>query len=89
MIHVYLKTIEGKLYTLVLDKKIPLAKLIEVIMETTEILREDLRLVFRQRQLTDVDEKTTLEDCGIEDHSVIHVVKRWKRCSCASNAECV
>ncbi len=91
MIHVYVKTIEGKMYTVVIDPKIPLAKLKEVVMETTGIANEDLRMVHRQRQLKDFDETKSIEESGIEDHAVVYAVKRWKKCSCVSNskAECV
>jgi hypothetical protein len=91
MIHVYLKTIEGKMYTVVLNPKLPFTNLIEVVIETTDIVKEDLRMVYRQRQLMSLDETKSIEDIGIEDHSVIHVVKQWKKCSCVceSNVGCV
>ena len=91
MIHMYLKTIDGKMYTMVMDPTFPLTKLKEVVMETTGIAKEDLRLVHRQRQLTELDETKTIQECGIEDHAVIYVIKRWKKCSCvpASNMKCV
>jgi hypothetical protein len=82
MIHVYLKTIDGKLYTVLIDPRFPLIKLIEVVMEMTGIAKEELRMVHKQRQLMDVDETKLIEDVGIEDHSVIHVLKIWKKCSC-------
>jgi hypothetical protein len=91
MIHMYLKTIDGKMYTVVMDPTFPLAKLKEVVMETTGIAKEDLRLVHRQRQLTDLDETKSINDCYIEDHAVIYVIKRWKKCSCVleTNMKCV
>ncbi len=91
MPHIYLKTIEGKLYTVLMDKKLPLTKLIEVVIEYTGIAKEDLRMVFRQRQLMECDETKSLDDLGLEDHSVIHVLKRMKRCSCvcSTGTNCV
>ena len=91
MIHVYLKTIEGKQYSFLIDPKFPLTQLQEVIMKQTGIVKEDLRIIYRQRNLMEVDETKSIEDVGIEDHSVIHVIKRWKTCSCVckSNSICV
>lgn len=91
MIHVYLKTIDGKLYTVLMDPKYSLTKLIEVVLEITGIAKEDLRMVHKQRQLIEVEETKVLEDIGIEDHCVIYVIKRIKKCSCVcdSNTNCV
>jgi hypothetical protein len=86
MIHIYFKTIEGKLYTVLMNPKYTLKQLIEVVIETTGIAKEDLRMVYKQRQLIEVEETKMLEDVGLEDHSVIHVLKIWKKCSCESNS---
>jgi hypothetical protein len=82
MIHIYLKTLEGKQYSFVIDPKLPLTKLIEVVIETTGIMKEELRLVVRQRNLMEIEETKRIEDVDIEDHSVIYVIKRLKKCSC-------
>jgi hypothetical protein len=86
MIHIYFKTIEGKLYTVLMNPKYTLKQLIEVVIETTGIAKEELRMVYKQRQLMEVEETKIVENIGIEDHSVIYVVKRMKKCSCESNS---
>jgi hypothetical protein len=87
MIHIYFKTIEGKLYTVLMDPKYSLTQLIEVVTETTGIVKEELRMVYKQRQLMEADETKSLDYLGLEDHAVIHVVKRWKKCSCVCESK--
>ena len=85
MIHIYIKTIEGKQYSFVINHKFSLTQLFEVIINQTGIAKEELRIIYRQRNLIEVDETKTIEDCGIEDHAVLHVIKRMPKCSCVQN----
>jgi hypothetical protein len=87
MIHIYLKTIEGNQYSFLINPRFAITELQEVVMKQTGIANEDLRLIYRQRNLMEADKTKSIEDCGVEDHAVLHVVKRMPKCSCVQNAK--
>ncbi len=82
MIHIYLKTIEGKQYSFVIDPRLPLSDLQEVVMNQTGIAKEEMKMICKQQNLMDCEETKSIEECGVDDHTVIHVFKVLKKCSC-------
>jgi hypothetical protein len=72
---IYIKSMEGEIFLLYVNKSDTVEELKKKIYKTGYQPPDQQRLIFKRKQLED---EKTLEDYGIEENSLIHILLRLR-----------